>query len=103
MVGTSYGSFTFSGVYAYTGKQYDAGREIKLYEVPDRFQVNLGITFNDEAGKYTIRAFVDNVTNELSPRGISQLNDDSTNNWRTTASHIYPRFWGVDATYRFGI
>ena len=103
LVGTSFGSFTFSGVYAYTGKQYDAGREIKLYEVPDRFQVNLGVTFNDLAGKYTIRAFVDNVTNELSPRGVAQSDDGSTNNWRTTASHIYPRFWGIDATYRFGI
>ena len=103
LVGTSFGSFTFSGVYAYTGKQYDAGREIKLYEVPDRFQMNLGVTFNDQAGKYTIRAFVDNVTNELSPRGVSQADDSSNNNWRTTASHLYPRFWGVDATYRFGL
>jgi outer membrane receptor protein involved in Fe transport len=97
-----YGSFTFGGTYAYTGEQYDRGIETELFRVPSRFQVNLAVTFDDSEGKYSIRAFVDNVTDELNARDISNGNDDSNNNWRQTAGHLYPRFWGIDARYRFG-
>ena len=47
-----------------------------------------------------IRAFIDNVTDEGRARGLGT--GTVANNYALNATYLYPRFYGVDVTFRFG-
>ena len=91
------GSLSVGGSYSYTGDYYDSGLERSLDKVPERHRLDLSATWRDSAERLTIRAFVDNVTDEGATRDIGTTTDGS--NFRQTAAYLYPRFYGVDVRY----
>ena len=60
----------------------------------------MSLTWRDINDKYVVRAFVDNVLDEVHTRGIGSRTASS--DWLRTASTLYPRFYGLDLTVRFG-
>lgn len=97
---TDIGDLTFRGTYSYTGKMSDSGLERKLDVVPDRFRLDLSVMWRDPSQRWTVRAFVDNVTDEANLRGLDTAGEEG--NWRLTGTHLYPRYWGLDVKYTFG-
>ena len=94
------GTLTFGGAYSYTGDYWSTALNDPTTRVPSRFRLDLSATWRDNADHWNIRAFVDNVTNEGNAR---QFNGGTTGaNYRLTANYLYPRFYGMDVTYRFG-
>jgi iron complex outermembrane receptor protein len=94
------GTLTFGGAYSYTGQMYSTALNDDPTRVRSRFRLDLSATWRDNADHWNIRAFVDNVTDEGSTR---QMNPSTAGgNYRLTANYLYPRFYGMDVTYRFG-
>ena len=95
------GTLTAGGTISYTGEFEDGdGLGRKLEEIPDRQRIDLSLTWRSNADTWSIRAFVDNVTDEGASRGVSTGTGGS--NWRYSTNYLYPRFAGVDIRYRFG-
>ena len=94
------GTLTAGVTYAYTGEYYSSGIERKLDEVPSRERTDVSLTWRDNRDQWVVRAFVDNVFDEVYTRGIGTAT--ATNDWRLTAEKLDPRFYGLDVTYRFG-
>ncbi|MEZ5553337.1 MAG: TonB-dependent receptor [Pseudomonadales bacterium] len=99
-INTSIGVFTLGGSASYTGEFWDSGIKRDLDKVPDRVRFDLYASFRDNADNWNVRAFVDDVTEEGAARGIGT--PTSGGNWRQTATYLYPRFYGIDVTYKFG-
>ncbi len=97
LLNTDSGSFDFRGTWAYTGEFYDEAFERPLERVPDRFRLDLSVTWRDLSNRWTVRAFVDNATDERNLRGITTATESQ--NWRMTGSILYPRYYGLDVTY----
>ncbi len=94
------GTLTFGGSVSYTGQFYDTGVKRDLDRVRSRYRADVSAIWRDNRDRWYIRAFVDNVTDEGSARGIGT--GTGGNNWQQTATYLYPRFYGVDVTFRFG-
>jgi outer membrane receptor protein involved in Fe transport len=92
------GTLSFGGSGAYTGSFYDSGIKRNLDKVPFRIRIDTSATWNDSRDRWRVRAFVDNVTDEGATRGIGSPGAD--NNWRQAVFYLYPRFYGIDVTYR---
>ncbi len=99
-VPTEMGNFTFRGSYAYTGEFYNQALERKLDEVPDRFRADVGVTWRSLDDKWSVRAFINNVTDEEALRGFDTSTESG--NWKVTGAPLTPRFWGVDIRYHWG-
>ena len=95
----SIGTLTFGGAYAYTGKFYDNGAGRDLDEVPERHRLDFYLSFRDNRDAFRFRAYVDNVTDEGNARGIGT--GGAAENYRYTATYLYPRFYGIELAYRF--
>ncbi|MCB1685030.1 MAG: TonB-dependent receptor [Pseudomonadales bacterium] len=95
----SAGTLTAGGTLSYTGKYQDSGLKRSLDEVPERYRLDMSVTWRDSAERWVVRGFVDNVTDEGSARGIGTTTVSS--NFRQTASYLYPRFYGIDLSYTF--
>ncbi|MEZ5557570.1 MAG: TonB-dependent receptor [Pseudomonadales bacterium] len=94
------GVLTAGTTYAYTGEYYSSGIERDLDKVPDAQRVDVSLTWRDSRDRWNVRAFVDNVFDEIATRGIDT--STASGNWLVTAPTLYPRFYGLDVTYRFG-
>ncbi|MFT7652748.1 MAG: iron complex outermembrane receptor protein [Candidatus Azotimanducaceae bacterium] len=94
------GKLSAGFTYSYTGEYYDTGIERDLDEVPDRERIDVSLTWRDNVERWTVRAFVDNITDDTNIRGIGTATE--ANNWRQTGATLYPRFAGLDVTYRWG-
>ena len=94
------GTLDAGAVYAYTGEYYSSGIERDLDLVPDRRRVDLSLTWRDSRDRWTLRAFVDNALDEVYARGIGTGGPGT--NYRQTAELLYPRYYGVDFTFRWG-
>jgi outer membrane receptor protein involved in Fe transport len=94
---TNMGSFTFRSSYAYTGEYYASAVRRDYTLVPDRYRLDLSVTWRDISQRWAVRGFVDNATDQRSLRGIG--NSGESTNWRTTGTLLYPRFYGLDVTY----
>ena len=68
--------------------------------VPSRPKIDLSINWPDTTEKFVVRAFIDNVTDERVFRGFGTGTE--SDNYRLTGERLYPRYWGVDITRRFG-
>jgi len=97
---TDVGNVSFRGSWSYTGEYFGAGVEREIDKVPSRSRIDVSASWTDLDDKWTVRAFIDNVTDEVMLRGIGSGGESV--NWRETATVLYPRYWGVDVTYRFG-
>ena len=78
------------GSYSYTGDYYDGGIKRSLDKIPERHRLDLSATWRDAAERLTVRAFVDNVTDEGSTRDIGTATE--TSNFAQTSAFLYPRF-----------
>lgn len=94
------GTLTAGMTHSYTG-EYNADGIIRPLDlVPDRRRTDVRVTWRDSADRWTISAFVDNVFDEINVRGIGT--GGAGNDYQLTGAVLYPRFIGLDATYRFG-
>jgi outer membrane receptor protein involved in Fe transport len=94
------GMLAFSATYSYTGEYSSSAFKRAADLVPSRKRIDLSIGWKDDADRWAARFFVDNVTDERVYRGIGIATEFS--NYRTTGERLYPRYWGVDVTRRFG-
>lgn len=94
------GVLTAGATWSYTGSYFSSGIERGLDEVPSRDRVDLYLTWRDSRDRWNVRAFVDNVFDEVSMREIGT--GTQATDWQRTASSLYPRFYGLDLTYRMG-
>ncbi|MEM7100670.1 MAG: TonB-dependent receptor [Pseudomonadota bacterium] len=94
------GTVTAGLVYAYTGEYFSSGIERDLDLVPDRERVDASITWRDSRDQWVVRAFVDNVLDKVYARGFGTAT--ATANFNKTAELLYPRYYGVDVTFRWG-
>ena len=99
-VPTTMGMLAFSATYSYTGEYSSSAFKRAADLVPSRKRIDLSIGWKDDADRWAARFFVDNVTDERVYRGIGIGTEFS--NYRTTGERLYPRYWGVDVTRRFG-
>lgn len=96
----SAGTLNAGATYSYTGEYASDGIIRDYDENPERERIDVSLTWRDNLDQWVIRAFVDNVTDEVHSRGIGSAT--AASDWRRTAAVLYPRFYGVDVTYRFG-
>lgn len=94
------GTLTAGATWSYTGEYQSDGIARAYDEVPERDRLDLSLTWRDDLDKYVVRAFVDNALDEVHTRGIGSSTAGA--DWRRTASVLYPRFYGLDVTFRFG-
>ncbi len=94
------GSLTAGTTWSYTGEYQSDGIARAYDEVPERDRLDMSLTWRDNADRYVVRAFVDNLLDEVHTRGIGT--GTASSDWRRTASVLYPRFYGLDVTFRFG-
>ncbi|MDZ7669369.1 MAG: TonB-dependent receptor [Gammaproteobacteria bacterium] len=94
------GTLTAGATWSYTGEYFSEGIERTLDEVPSRDRVDLYLSWRDSRDSWNVRAFVDNVLDDVNTRGIGT--GTAASDWQRTASALYPRFYGLDVTYRFG-
>jgi iron complex outermembrane receptor protein len=94
------GVLTAGASWAYTGSYFDSGIERSLDKVPERDRLDLFVGWRDSRDRWDVRAFVDNVFDDLGPRDVGTATAGS--NWALTATTLYPRFYGLDVTYRMG-
>jgi outer membrane receptor protein involved in Fe transport len=94
------GVLTAGATWSYTGNFYSSGLERSLDKVSSRDNVDLYLTWRDSRDRWNIRAFVDNVLDDITYRGIET--GTAASDWQLRASSLYPRFYGMDVTYRFG-
>ena len=97
---TAVGEITFHGTYSYTGKYWDQSYEIPGIDLtPSRYRVDVSATWQDPGRHWTVRGFVDNLTDR---HALRELNEGTeTTNWRQSGSILVPRFYGLDVTYNF--
>ena len=94
------GMVSFNLTYSYTGEYSSSAFQRAADLVPSRKRIDMSISWKDNANKWIARAFVDNVSDERVYRGIGIGTEFS--NYRTTGERLYPRYWGLDVTRRFG-
>mgnify|MGYP003572094016 CR=1 FL=1 len=94
------GILSLNSAYSYTGDFYDTGVKRDLDRVRGRGRLDVSATWRDNQDRWNIRAFVDNVTDEGTARGLGT--SSGFQDYQLTATYLYPRFYGVDVTYRFG-
>ena len=99
----SRGTLSTNAVYSYTGEYWSDGIERDLDLVPDRDRIDVSLTWRDNIDQWVVRAFIDNVTDEVHARGFSTGTSGGFNgSYTLTAENLYPRYYGVDVTFRFG-
>jgi len=94
------GNLTAGATWSYTGEYQSDGIARAYDEVPERDRLDMSLTWRDNKDQYVVRAFVDNVLDEVHTRGIGS--STASGDWRRTAAALYPRFYGLDVTFRFG-
>lgn len=97
---TTLGDFTFRSSYSYTGEYFDQGFERALDLVPSRIKLDVSLAWQDAEDRWTVRGFVDNVTDEHNLRDVDSATE--AGNWRLSGAILATRYWGLDVTYRFG-
>ncbi len=97
---TNIGNFTFRASYTYTGEFYDQGYESQRDLVPDRFRADASVMWRSPADNWSVRLFVNNLTDENNLRGVGTSAESG--NWRMTGAHLAPRFYGLDIRYHYG-
>jgi outer membrane receptor protein involved in Fe transport len=97
---TNIGNITFRASYAYTGEYYDQGYERRLDLVPDRFRADASVMWRSVSNAWSVRAFVNNLTDESNLRDVNTATESS--NWRMTGANLTPRFYGFDIRYQYG-
>ena len=100
-----FGSVTAYAAYSYTG-EYSTNAFNRPWDfVPERDRLDLRVTFRDQEGRWNASLFVDNVLDKTYIRS-SDMDARRTGygpNWAQRVVSLYPRYWGAEATYNFGL
>jgi iron complex outermembrane receptor protein len=94
---TGFGPITARSSAAFTGEYYANGVERDYDLVPDRTRVDASVGWRDTTDSWSVRLFVDNLTDEKMLRGVGSGGESS--NWRQEGTILYPRFYGLDVKY----
>ena len=94
------GTLAINTTLSYTGEYWSSAIQRELDRVPSRRRLDLSVNWRDSAERWILRGFVDNVTDERVFRGFGTATESS--NYRLTGERLYPRYWGIDVTRRFG-
>lgn len=94
------GTLSFNATVGYTGEYWSSAIQRELDRVPARHRVDLSVNWKAASEKLVVRAFVDNLTDERVYRGFGTSTESE--NYRLTGERLYPRYWGIDITRRFG-
>jgi iron complex outermembrane recepter protein len=97
---TPHGNFRASAAWAYVGAYTTSGFDRSLDRVPSARRTDLSVTWTNPADNIRVRAFVDNVFDDIQLRNVASATH--TLNYRRTATPLYPRFWGIDMRYAVG-
>ncbi|HIL95064.1 MAG TPA: TonB-dependent receptor [Pseudomonadales bacterium] len=98
------GSITWYGAYSYTGEYITHAFDRPWDRVPERERIDTRLTFRDQANRWNASIFVDNVLDNTYIRS-ADMDARRTGygpNWAQRVVSLYPRYWGVEATYNFG-
>jgi iron complex outermembrane receptor protein len=94
------GSLTAGATYSYTGEYASEGIIRDIDENPARDRLDVSVTWRDNRDQWVVRGFVDNVMDKVYSRGITT--QTASNDYRQLAQPLYPQFYGLEVTYRFG-
>ena len=94
------GTLSFNATVGYTGEYWSGAIQRELDRVPARHRVDLSVNWRDNSEMLIIRGFVDNLTDERVYRGFGT--GIESDNYRLTGERLYPRYWGIDITRKFG-
>ena len=97
---TEMGRVVAGGSVSYTGTYYTSQLERSLDQVPARRRTDVRVTWTNIAESLRVAAFIDNVFDVASVRGISTGNQD--NFYRMTSFLLYPRYAAIDVRWSFG-
>ena len=94
------GTLTAGATHSYTGEYQSDGIVRFLDKVPARRRTDIRLTWRESTDRWVVSAFVDNVFDDVNLRGLGTggIGGDFT----LTGASLYPRFAGLEATYRFG-
>ncbi|MDC1084050.1 TonB-dependent receptor [Pseudomonadales bacterium] len=96
----STGTLSAGATYAYTGDYWSSGILRDLDKVPPRGRLDLSMTWRASNEQWLVRGFIDNVTDKTYARGFGT--STSSGNYSLGAENLYPRYYGIDVTFRFG-
>ncbi len=96
----SAGTLTAGSTWSYTGDYYDEGIKRNLDKIPSRDRVDAYVSWRDNRDHWSVRAFVDNVFDQVGVREMATAT--AAGDWALTGLTVYPRFYGIDVTYRMG-
>lgn len=94
------GTLTAGGTFSYTGEYASEGIIRAIDENPARERLDVSLTWRDNRDQWVVRGFVDNVLDKVYSRGITT--GTASGDWRQLAQPLYPQFYGLEVTYRFG-
>ncbi|XOV82474.1 MAG: TonB-dependent receptor [bacterium] len=94
------GTLTAGATYSYTGEYASEGIVRAIDENPARDRLDVSLTWRDNRDQWVVRGFVDNVLDRVYSRGVTT--QTAANDYRQLAQSLYPQFYGLEVTYRFG-
>jgi iron complex outermembrane receptor protein len=95
-----WGTITANGTWAYSGDFQSTPLDRAIDRNPERENLDLALIWRDSRDRFVVRGFVDNVFDDVGTRGINASGGDS--NYRRSGEIFYPRYAGIDVTWRFG-
>ncbi|NOX51832.1 MAG: TonB-dependent receptor [Gammaproteobacteria bacterium] len=95
-----WGTINFVTSVQYTGEYLASGLDRTFDEVPKRTRVDMSIRWSSADERWSVRAYMDNVFDEIDVRNIDAA--DSDENWALTGSYLEPRRFGIDIRRNFG-
>jgi outer membrane receptor protein involved in Fe transport len=87
-------------VHSYTGEYQTTPLDRRIDLTPDRNRTDISLIWRDNTDRWVVRAFVDNVFDDQNLRGVNA--GGQGDNFRRTGDVLYPRYAGLDVTWRFG-
>lgn len=101
---TDPGTITAYLSWAYTGDYITHPFDRPWDRVPERDRMDLRVTFREQTGRWNASLFVDNVMDDTYIRSadMDARRSGYGSNWPQRVISLYPRYWGVEATYNFG-
>ena len=97
---TGVGNFRYRNMLSMTGEYFSHEFVREYDEVPDMQRWDMRLTWTNPDQSMKVSAFVENVLDDTQVRRVTVGGEGS--NWRQGGTSLYPRFFGIDATWMFG-
>ncbi len=96
---TSWGRFKFYNVLSITGSYFTNSFQRSFEKLPQRERWDMRLTWTNLDETLEVSAFMDNVLDKTYLRSISMGGESF--DWQLTGTPLYPRYWGIEMTYRW--